>query len=118
MGMAVVERTVEIGTLRAMGLHRAGLRRIFVLEGLALGLIGALAGLLLALALAQGLELLGLTWLPPGYVDPMPLSIKIWGQWTLIACTLAGLTLIATVSAWWPARRAAHFEIVDALRHV
>ncbi len=118
MSMAVVERTVEIGTLRAIGLREAGLRRVFVFEGLILGIVGAIAGLALALTLAQGLEALGVTWTPPGYVDPMPLNIAIWGQWKIIIFTTMSLVGIAATSAWWPAKRAASLQIVDALRYV
>nr|WP_314902254.1 FtsX-like permease family protein [uncultured Deefgea sp.] len=52
MSMAVMERTVEIGTLRAMGVRRDGIRRLFVCEGLVLGLIGAVLGVVFALGLA------------------------------------------------------------------
>ena len=37
MNTAVVERTVEIGTLRAIGLRRAGIRRLFIAEGTLIG---------------------------------------------------------------------------------
>jgi hypothetical protein len=50
MSTAVIERTVEIGTLRAMGLRRGGIRRLFVCEGLLLGLVGAALGVLIAAA--------------------------------------------------------------------
>ena len=44
MNTAVVERTVEIGTLRAIGLRRAGIRRLFVTEGALLGVVRGCAG--------------------------------------------------------------------------
>ncbi len=118
MSMAVVERTVEIGTLRALGVRRAGIQRSFVIESSVLSLFGTLGGLVLALLFSQVLEVLDLTWTPPGYVDPVPLSIRVWGEWKLMGGTLAGLLAITVISAWLPARRAANFEIVDALRHV
>jgi putative ABC transport system permease protein len=118
MSMAVMERTAEIGTLRAMGLRRSGIRRLFVLEGLLLGLFGAAAGVAAALGVAALVNHSGLTWLPPGQVDPVPLTVRVWGEAALILGTAAGLTLVAVVSAWWPARRAARMHIVDALRHV
>ncbi|MET3448786.1 FtsX-like permease family protein [Ralstonia sp. 1138] len=118
MSMAVVERTVEIGTLRAMGVRRSGIRKIFVLEGAILGFVGALSGLAVAMVVASVIETLGFTWLPPGYVQPMPLSIHLWGEWRLMAGTVAGLVAIASLSAYWPARRASRLEIVEALRHV
>jgi putative ABC transport system permease protein len=118
MSMAVVERTVEIGTLRAVGLRRGGIRRLFICEGLALGLSGALIGVLASLAIAAIVNHSGLTWLPPGRVEPVPLTIRVWGEWSMIIGTAVGLVLVAALSAWWPANRAARMNIVDALRHV
>ena len=118
MSMAVVERTTEIGTLRAMGLRRGGIRRLFVCEGLLLGLIGAASGILVALAIAWLINHGGLTWTPPGQVDPVPLTVRVWGETRLMLATGIGLTIVAVISAWWPARRAARMLIVDALRHV
>lgn len=118
MSMAVVERTTEIGTLRAMGLRRGGIRRLFVCEGLLLGLIGAASGILVALAIAWLINHGGLTWTPPGQVDPVPLTVRVWGETRLMLVTGIGLTIVAVISAWWPARRAARMLIVDALRHV
>ena len=118
MSMAVVERTTEIGTLRAMGLRRAGIRSLFVCEGLLLGLIGAASGIVIALVIAYLINHGGLTWTPPGQVDPVPLTVRVWGETRLMVMTGIGLTLVAVISAWWPARRAARLLIVDALRHV
>jgi putative ABC transport system permease protein len=118
MSMAVMERTAEIGTLRAMGLRRSGIRRLFMSEGLLLGLIGAIAGVAVALLVAYLVNHAGLTWLPPGQVDPVPLTVRVWGETRMMLGTATGLALVAVVSAWWPSRRAARMLIVDALRHV
>ncbi|MGZ5584694.1 MAG: ABC transporter permease, partial [Usitatibacter sp.] len=118
MSMAVVERTTEIGTLRAMGLRRSGIRRLFVREGLLLGLIGAAVGTLAALGCAWLVNHSGLTWMAPGQVDPVKLRVRVWGETALIFGTAAGVVAVAVISAWWPARRAARMNIVDALRHV
>jgi putative ABC transport system permease protein len=118
MSMAVVERTVEIGTLRAIGLRRSGIRRLFVCEGVLLGLIGAVVGVLIALLLAGVVNRSGMTWTPPGRVDAVPLTVRVWGETRLVLGTTIGLILVAMISAWWPARRAAQLNIVDALRHV
>ena len=118
MSMAVVERTVEIGTLRAIGLRHAGIRRLFVTEGVLLGLLGAVIGVTCAIGLAYLINHSGITWTPPGRVDPMPLALAVWGETRMIIGCAIGLVLVATLSAWWPARSAARMQIVDALRHV
>ncbi|MDM0116501.1 FtsX-like permease family protein [Variovorax sp. J22R133] len=117
MSMAVIERTVEIGTLRAMGLRRSHLRRLFMSEGLLLGAAGAVIGVGIAAGIAGLINFSGLTWTPPGR-SPVPLIIRVWGEPKLIAGTTAGLVLVAILSAWLPSRRAARLDIVEALRHV
>jgi putative ABC transport system permease protein len=101
-----------------MGLRRSGIRRLFVREGLLLGAIGAAIGVAMALACAWLINHSGLTWMAPGQVDPVPLRVRVWGETPLIVGTAAGLIVVAAVSAWWPARRAARMNIVEALRHV
>jgi putative ABC transport system permease protein len=118
MTMAVVERTVEIGTLRAMGMRRSGIRRLFICEGLLLGVLGALVGVCVALALAWCVNHSGLSWLPPGNTNRVPLAVRVWGETSMIVTTSVLLVLVSVLSAWFPARRAARLNIVDALRHV
>lgn len=118
MSMAVVERTVEIGTLRAVGLRKHDIRNLFVLEGLMLGVFGAILGVLLALVCSTIINYSGLTWIPPGRLVEVPLTVRVWGETPLMTVTVIGLILIAGLSAWLPARQAAAMNIVDALRHV
>ena len=118
MNTAVVERTVEIGTLRAIGLRRAGIRTLFVTEGALLGLFGGILGVVMALLFSAIANQMGLTWTPPGSVEPLPLTLTVWGETTMILGTTIGLICIAILSAWWPAYRAAQLNVVDALRHV
>jgi putative ABC transport system permease protein len=117
MSAAIVERTVEIGTLRAMGLRRLGLRRLFVSEGLLLGLIGAAAGELIAILLVTLINHSGISYTPPVGADRVPLTLRVLGETPLLVGTAAGLIAVALLSAWWPARRAAALRIVEALRH-
>ena len=118
MNAAVVERTVEIGTLRAIGLRRGGIRALFVAEGLLLGGGGAALGVAAALLLTAGVNHSGLQWTPPGRVSPIAMHIRLWGESHLLWGIALGLVCIATLSAWWPARRAARLQVVEALRHV
>lgn len=118
MNTAVVERTVEIGTLRAIGLRRGGIRTLFIIEGFLLGLSGALVGVLGAVAVAFVVNRAGLTWVPPGVSEAVPLALRVWSEPRMIIGATLGLLVIATLSAWWPAHRAARMNVVDALRHV
>ncbi|HVA12627.1 MAG TPA: FtsX-like permease family protein [Stellaceae bacterium] len=118
MGMSVVERTDEIGTTRAIGVRRAGIRRQFLVEGALLGLIGATVGVALAYVAADAVNGAGITWIPPGAPAPVPLRLYMAGAWALIAGTWLGLVVTATIAAFVPAHRAARMKVVDALRHV
>jgi len=119
VNMAVGERVAEIGTLRAIGLKRRHVRSMFVIEGALLGLLGSALGVALALLLADyGINTAGFSWTPPGRSAPVPIGIDLNGGVEIGLVTVAALGVIACVSSWWPARRAARLEIVEALRHV
>ena len=119
VNMAVSERVAEIGTLRAIGLKRRHVRRMFVLEGALIGLVGAALGVALGLLIGDYVvNASALTWTPPGRSAPVPLGIDLAGGRDIGAATIVVLGLLACLSSWWPARRAARLEIVEALRHV
>ena len=118
MTMNVMERTNEIGTTRALGVRRQGIRRQFLTEGLLIGAIGAAVGALLAIALSLAVNHAGLTWVPPGNANPIPLRVDVLGRPGLIVGAWFGLVLVATLAALLPANRAARLSVVDALRHV
>lgn len=118
MTMNVMERTNEIGTTRALGARRQGIRRQFVLEGMFIGIIGAAIGSALALVLSLAINRAGLTWVPPGNAASVPLRVDVLGEPGLIFGAWLGLVLVATIAALVPANRAARLSVVDALRHV
>jgi putative ABC transport system permease protein len=117
MSAAVMERTTEIGTLRAMGLRRAGIRRLFLAEALLLGGAGSALGLGLALALAAAINHSGWSWTPPGYAYAYLVQVRVGEDAALLAGCISGLLAVTAASAWWPARRAASMNVVEALRH-
>jgi putative ABC transport system permease protein len=118
MSMSVMERTNEIGTARAMGVRRRGIRRQFVAEGAMLGAIGASVGLILAVVIALLVNGSGMTWMPPGQAAPVPLRVMATGIAVLQGSVWLGLVLMATLAALIPANRGARLPVVDALRHV
>lgn len=115
--MAVGERKVEIGTLRALGFQRGSIRSVFVLEGAMLGLLGASAGAAAAMAAAIAINRSHLSWTPPGRSHAIPLRVEMFGSPWIIAAAILGLSLVACLSALWPANAAARMEVTEALRH-
>ena len=116
MGMAVVERTREIGTLRAIGLKRNGVIRLFTTESLMLTLIGCLTGLLLTFGVRYGINAAHISYTPPNSASPVPLLVDLDLSRTLFTMIL--MLVVGTLAAYLPARRAAKQAIIDALGHV
>ena len=118
MTMNVMERTNEIGTIRAMGVRRGGVRAQFILEGALVGAIGATAGAVIAIAMAALVNGAGVTWTPPGNSGAVPFRVDVLNHPVLVAGTWLVLTLVAMAAALIPANRAARLSVVDAIRHV
>lgn len=118
MTMNVMERTNEIGTIRAMGVRRSGIRSQFIIEGALIGAIGATIGAGLAYFIAAVINHAGLTWIPPGNASAVPLRLDVAGRPFLVVGAWIGLALVATLAALLPSNRAARLPVVDALRHI
>jgi putative ABC transport system permease protein len=118
MTMNVLERTAEIGTIRAMGVRRASVRRLFLAEGAMLGAFGASLGVVMAFIAIALINHAGFQWTPPGNTDAIPFQLAWPTRPALLVGTWLGLVLVATLAALPPANRAAKSRIVDALRHV
>jgi putative ABC transport system permease protein len=116
MGMSVMERTREIGTLRVLGLKRRGVNRLFALEGALLGLLGSLAGAILNVVFWAAIRMAGPSYIPPGVSAPVPLVVNLLPGAMLVLALF--LTLLSMAAAVFPARRAARMALVDALGHV
>jgi len=116
MAMAIIERTREIGTLRALGTLPGQLLRSLALEGMVLGGGGALVGAVLALGVSVLLYLFPVQMPPPpGRSDGYPLSIAI--DPTVYAATLLAMLLLVMLASALVARKTVHKPIVDALAH-
>ena len=117
MAMAIIERTREIGTLRAMGTLPNQLLRSLALEGMLLGGAGALLGALVALAISVALYVFPVQMPPPpGRSNGYPLNINI--DPTLYGLTLVAMVALAMLASALVARKTVHRPVVDALAHV
>lgn len=116
MGMTVVERTREIGTLRAIGLKQSGVIRLFTAEALLLSLIGIAAGLALTFAVRYGINVADISYTPPNSASAVPLLVDLDAGRILFTALM--MLAVGTLAAYLPARRAAKQPIIDALGHV
>ena len=116
MAMAIIERTREIGSLRAMGTLPGQLIRSFSFEGMFLGGAGALAGAVLALSVALLLTVFPVQMPPPpGRSTGYPLMVTI--DAAMYASTILMMIGLAMLSSAWIARRTLRQPIVNALAH-
>jgi lipoprotein-releasing system permease protein len=108
----VLEKRRDIAILKSMGFHARDVRRIFLAEGLVIGVLGSAIGT----GLGYGLMLIlnGIKIAPPGLSEEVQLPIY-WGlDQMLIAAAFAVLS--AAVAAYLPARKAGKVHPVDILR--
>jgi putative ABC transport system permease protein len=115
--MSVMERVREIGTLLAIGTSRAQVAAIVMFEALWLGLLGALVGDLLGIALVVGINALGIQMPPPpGATGGIELHLaSAPGDF---AATIALMLVILGIAAAVPAGISVRLRIAEALRHV
>jgi putative ABC transport system permease protein len=116
MSMAIIERTREIGTLRAMGTLPKQLLATLSLEGMVLGGVGALSGAALALGVSLFLYVVPVEMPPPpGSSKGYPLNISI--EPSLYLITIAAMVALTMLASAWVARKTVHMSVVQALAH-
>jgi putative ABC transport system permease protein len=117
MTMAIFERTREIGTVMALGTRRRGVISMFVLEGVTLGALGGVLGVLLGIGLAKAISAFGIQLPPPpGSTRGFVVNIFVVPEVLIQAFRLSLVT--AALASLYPAWRAARLNVVEALRHV
>lgn len=113
--MRTVEKTRDIGLLKAMGAHAAMIERIFLVEGALIGGSGVAAGMGLGFFLSWAIATFPIVELPSDiyYLSRVPVDVR---PWDVAAVTAVGLTLtlLATI---YPARRAAKADPVEAIHY-
>lgn len=115
--MSIFERTREIGTLMAIGTTRRRVWRMFLLEGLFIGILGAIAGIACGWSVAELINQARVMLPPPpGYTQGYRLTITPTMP-ILVTAAIVALTT-STLSAIVPAFKASRMKIVDALGHI
>lgn len=114
MVMAVLERTREIGVMRAVGAKRSTVSRLFTLEASLLGFLGGTFGIVLGYGLIQLANIFINIQLADNTVASRNIiSLPIW----LILVVIIATTVIGMLAGLYPAYRAAKLDPVEALRH-
>lgn len=111
----VVEKTRDIGILKAIGMPSRQIRKIFTYQGILIGGLGTFLGTAAGIILCLLLKKYQFVKLPQDiyYLDRLPVSLA-WSDITLIILAALAITLISTI---YPAAKAAGFKPVEALRY-
>jgi putative ABC transport system permease protein len=116
MLMSVLERTREIGIMKAVGASNGHLQFIFLVEGAIIGLLGGNVGMILAWTASFP----GDAWVRSTVSRDLKIELHepifVFPAW-ITATVLLFAVLVTTLAAVYPARRAAKVDPVAALRH-
>ncbi len=108
MFMSVLERTREIGILKALGAGETVIRSIFLIESGLIGIVGGAIGVIISYVLAKLLEALASL---AGVGLPLNITIE------LVTFAIAVSFFTGVLAGYFPARRAARMNAVDSLRY-
>ena len=113
--MTVGDRTKEIGILRAMGMTAGQIRRIFVAQGVVVGVVGTALGAAGGVLLAAAVGRYHLISLDPTvyFIDHLPVDLAPTDVLAVIAASL----VIAALATVYPSSQAAKLQPVEAIRH-
>jgi lipoprotein-releasing system permease protein len=113
--MVVMEKTKDIAILKSMGATAAGIMKIFMFEGVIIGVVGTALGLVGGIGLCRLLEKYQFIKLPSDvyYISSLPVLMK-GGDILMIVVSALGICLIATL---YPAWQASRLDPAEALRY-
>jgi lipoprotein-releasing system permease protein len=113
--MVVVDRTREIGILKSMGMTDRMILRIFMIQGLSIGVIGTTVGTIIGLVIGWALDTFEIIKIPADvyFVEKLPVSIHATDVVMIVGVSL----LIAFLATIYPALQASRLQPVHAIRH-
>jgi putative ABC transport system permease protein len=109
LSMTILERTRELGMLRALGSTRAMIARSVIVEAMLLGVIGSLLGVLFGYAMARGLVYLF------GRAFLFEITSLVLSPFALVSAIVVGIA-VTVVAALYPAMKAGRVSPVEAMR--
>ena len=119
MAMSILERTREIGLMKAVGATNRDVLAIFLGEAAGIGFIGGLGGVIIGWLAGQGINVIALVYLAnqAGQQGGAPPSIAVYTPFWLPLFALIFSTIIGMISGLYPALRAATMIPVLALKY-
>jgi len=113
--MVVMEKTKDIAVLKSMGASAASIMKIFMLEGIIIGIVGTILGLIGGIGLCQILATYQFIKLPSDiyYISSLPVLMK-GSDILMIVASALGISLLATL---YPAWQASRLDPAEALRY-
>ena len=110
MSLNVLERTREIGVMRAIGASDGAILKIVIVEGVLIGLLSWLLGTIMALPLSQLLsDAVGASI----FQTPLSYTFSLGG----VELWLGTVLVLATLASFWPARNASRVTVRDVLAY-
>jgi putative ABC transport system permease protein len=109
--ISVLERTREIGLMKALGMRNKDVRKLFMFEAAWIGLLGGLIGS----ALAYGIGMAMNPWITRK-LDLGEGNSLLMFDFAQVAALIIGLVVIAMLAGYFPARKAAKLDPIEALR--
>jgi putative ABC transport system permease protein len=110
MYTSVLERTKEIGVMKAVGAKNSDILTIFLIESGLLGLTGGLIGVLLGMGIGKSIEYIAINFIGTNLLR------VVFPSYLIIGCLVFAF-LVGAISGTWPAYRASKIRPVDALRY-
>lgn len=115
MQMNVNERTKEIGTIRAIGMTKNNVVKLFCIEGLMMGIIGGILGVIALMVVKVILLVLNITFIPPVASIEVPIAILPSPPQMII--TFVIFLVVSVLSSFIASRRIVKQKVIDSLRY-
>ncbi len=115
VAMVAAEKRTDLAVLAGIGLGPTSQRRLFLLLGLGIGLVGSVMGAVLGVALALGLDATGALPLPRGVFVVSSVPFRVEPMMVLLVVSVA--LALSVVASWLPSRMVARREPAEGLRY-